>query len=250
MEEYGRKLRETTAEVLAAISKATVDLARGSDLPPGTTIQIEFEEVEREGGEFTQERLVEVEAAEVEPVARRPVAADKTFRPYDPDQVLLMPATCSFSFVAPGPLADAGWSSCSPRIERYSSGTLAGSSTAGQSSRCSGSVFGPLAGSSRSSCRRIPSRGPHRDDRHGVADLSARGLVRAWNECVSGNVCSRAISRTLSFRLREWKEPVAGPGCAWIVHEGRSLASLSRNDPYFVRQPNSGSPSPLRVWCK
>ncbi len=37
-----------------------------------------------------QERLVEVEAAEVEPVARRPVGADKTFRPYDPDQVLLM----------------------------------------------------------------------------------------------------------------------------------------------------------------
>lgn len=37
-----------------------------------------------------QGRLVEVGAAEVEPIARRPVGADKTFRPYDPDQVLLM----------------------------------------------------------------------------------------------------------------------------------------------------------------
>ncbi len=37
-----------------------------------------------------QERLVEVEQAVVEPAGRRPVGADKTFRPYDPDQVLLM----------------------------------------------------------------------------------------------------------------------------------------------------------------
>jgi hypothetical protein len=37
-----------------------------------------------------QERLVEVEAAEVEAVERRPVGARKTFRAYDPDQVLLM----------------------------------------------------------------------------------------------------------------------------------------------------------------
>jgi len=38
----------------------------------------------------SQERLVEVAAAEVEAVARRPVGAEKTFRAYDPDQVLLM----------------------------------------------------------------------------------------------------------------------------------------------------------------
>jgi transposase len=38
----------------------------------------------------TQERLVEVEAGEASRAARVPVGAEKTFRPYDPDQVLLM----------------------------------------------------------------------------------------------------------------------------------------------------------------
>ena len=38
-----------------------------------------------------QQRLVEVAAAEaVEPVVRRPVAEEKTFRPYDPDQAQLL----------------------------------------------------------------------------------------------------------------------------------------------------------------
>ena len=37
-----------------------------------------------------QERLVEVEADESAVADRRPVGAEKTFRPYDPDQVLLM----------------------------------------------------------------------------------------------------------------------------------------------------------------
>jgi len=37
-----------------------------------------------------QERLVEVEQEAVEPAERRPAGAQKTFRPYDPDQVLLM----------------------------------------------------------------------------------------------------------------------------------------------------------------
>ncbi len=37
-----------------------------------------------------QERLVEVEAEEAAVCDRRPVAEQKTFRPYDPDQVLLM----------------------------------------------------------------------------------------------------------------------------------------------------------------
>jgi transposase len=38
----------------------------------------------------TQERLVQVEAVEASIAARAPVGAQKTFRPYDPDQVLLM----------------------------------------------------------------------------------------------------------------------------------------------------------------
>jgi transposase len=38
----------------------------------------------------TQERLVEVEAVEVPAREREPVGAEKTFRAYDPDQVLLM----------------------------------------------------------------------------------------------------------------------------------------------------------------
>ena len=37
-----------------------------------------------------QERLVEVEADESVAADRRPVGEEKTFRPYDPDQVLLM----------------------------------------------------------------------------------------------------------------------------------------------------------------
>ncbi|MEX2105642.1 MAG: transposase, partial [Solirubrobacterales bacterium] len=37
-----------------------------------------------------QERLVEVEEARPQEPERAPVAADKTFRPYDPEQVLLM----------------------------------------------------------------------------------------------------------------------------------------------------------------
>jgi transposase len=38
----------------------------------------------------TQDRLVEVESSEAPAVGRVPVGADKTLRPYDPDQVLLM----------------------------------------------------------------------------------------------------------------------------------------------------------------
>src|SRR3954447_23884402 len=37
-----------------------------------------------------QQRLVQVEAVEAPLVERAPVGAEKTFRPYDPDQVLLM----------------------------------------------------------------------------------------------------------------------------------------------------------------
>ena len=37
-----------------------------------------------------QGRLVEVEAAQVAAAERRPAGEEKTFRPYDPDQVLLM----------------------------------------------------------------------------------------------------------------------------------------------------------------
>ena len=37
-----------------------------------------------------QGRLVEVEAVEVPAAGRAPVGGEKTFRPYDPDQVLLM----------------------------------------------------------------------------------------------------------------------------------------------------------------
>ena len=37
-----------------------------------------------------QERLVEVETTEPEHSAPAPAAEEKTFRPYDPDQVLLM----------------------------------------------------------------------------------------------------------------------------------------------------------------
>lgn len=52
-----------------------------------------------------QERLVEVAAVgEFEPAARRPVAEEKTFRPYDPDQVLLMAPVLS-EWVPEGHLA-------------------------------------------------------------------------------------------------------------------------------------------------
>ena len=37
-----------------------------------------------------QDRLVEVEPTAIAAVERRPVGAGKTFRPYEPDQVLLM----------------------------------------------------------------------------------------------------------------------------------------------------------------
>jgi hypothetical protein len=37
-----------------------------------------------------QERLVEVETVEAPAADRVPVGAEKTFRPYDPDQVVLM----------------------------------------------------------------------------------------------------------------------------------------------------------------
>jgi transposase len=37
-----------------------------------------------------QDRLLEVEAAQVAAAERRPAGEEKTFRPYDPDQVLLM----------------------------------------------------------------------------------------------------------------------------------------------------------------
>ena len=39
---------------------------------------------------MAQERLVEVEADESVVADRVPVGEEKTFRPYDPDQVLLM----------------------------------------------------------------------------------------------------------------------------------------------------------------
>jgi transposase len=51
-----------------------------------------------------QERLVEVEAVEVVEPGRRPVALEKTFRPYDPEQVLLMAPVLS-EWVPDGHLA-------------------------------------------------------------------------------------------------------------------------------------------------
>jgi transposase len=52
-----------------------------------------------------QERLVEVEAAEaVEPAGRQPVAEEKAFRPYDPEQVLLLAPVLS-EWVPEGDLA-------------------------------------------------------------------------------------------------------------------------------------------------
>jgi len=51
-----------------------------------------------------QERLVEVEADETVGLDRRPVGEKKTFRPYDPDQVLLMAPVLS-EWVPEGDLA-------------------------------------------------------------------------------------------------------------------------------------------------
>src|ERR1039458_1361034 len=51
-----------------------------------------------------QDRLVEVELVEVPVAQRAPVAAAKTFRAYDPDQVLLM-APCLQDWVPDGHLA-------------------------------------------------------------------------------------------------------------------------------------------------
>ena len=45
----------------------------------------------------------------------------------------------------------------------------------------------------------------------------------------SGNVCRRQrLARMLRRRLLQWNGPIAGPGCAWIVQDGRRLASFRR----------------------
>jgi len=77
------------------------------------------------------------------------------------------------------------------------------------------------------------------------ADVRSPAMVTS-----SGNVWSRHSSRVLRRRLVQWNGPTAGPGCAWIVHDGRSFASLRRKFQYRVRQPKSGSPSPRGVWWR
>lgn len=123
---------------------------------------------------------------------------------------------CACRVLARGPLPVPGCGACFPARLRYLFGTRSVESGGGTGSRRWGSSRGRSPTSGKSNiCERI-SRAITSANKLGTALPSCFCAARRSPEIItsSGNVCRRHSSRALRWRLRQWKGPVAGPGCA------------------------------------
>lgn len=129
-----------------------------------------------------------------------------------------------------GPLPVPGWGSCLPRSGLYFVGSFAMGSGGGEAPRDGGSSVAAVPGLWPPSSWWPISRASTsaRSDGTALPSILCTSVRPQSNRSPSGNVCRQQSSRVFSLRFFQWKGPVAVPGCAWIVQEGRDFASFSR----------------------